>query len=203
MEREKKRRETRERIVASATDLVEAHGFDNVTVDDICAAAGISRRTFFNYMDSKDEAVLGAAPLAVTDDALSRIAGTQAGNLVDLVISEISLPGDDVLDRATLVRRKRIFADNPTLANLALARRRTTLTAIAGALEEHFHTFPGDRALADQPIGAEIQAIIETVQNALGITAFNPELFDPDRDLRDNVRSAAVFITDFARKLEW
>ena len=57
VDRELKRRETRERIVDSATDLVEEHGFDNVTVEDICAKAGISRRTFFNYMDGKDEAL--------------------------------------------------------------------------------------------------------------------------------------------------
>jgi len=43
-------------------DLVEAHGIDNTTVEDICQAADISRRTFFNYMDSKGHAILGAFP---------------------------------------------------------------------------------------------------------------------------------------------
>ena len=57
--REQKRRETLQRIRDEAARLVDAHGYDNVTVDDICLAAGISRRTFFNYVDSKDEAILG------------------------------------------------------------------------------------------------------------------------------------------------
>ena len=195
VDRELKRRETRERIVDSATDLVEEHGFDNVTVKDICAKAGISRRTFFNYMDGKDEAVLGPAPLTVTDDALRRIAETQADNLVDLIISATSHPRSDIPDHATVERRRAIFAANPTLTALALTRRRTTFTAIAGALEEHFETFPGDRLLPDQPVSAEIHAIIEIVQSAVSITAHC--------DLRDNVRGAASFITDYARRLEW
>lgn len=203
MEREKKRRETRARIVESATELVEKHGFDNVTVEDICAQAGISRRTFFNYMDSKDEAVLGPAPLTVTDDALRRIAVTQADNLVELIISETSLPDAENFDVAGIERRRAIFAANPSLASLALARRRTTLTAIGGALEEHFERFPSDRLAPDHPAHAEIQAIIEIVQSAVSTTAFNPEFSDPDRDARDNVRGAAVFITDIARRLEW
>ncbi|WIM72743.1 TetR/AcrR family transcriptional regulator [Corynebacterium suedekumii] len=60
--RERNRRRTRRRIEDAATSLVVAHGFANVTVDDICRDAEISRRTFFNYMDSKDEAILGPSP---------------------------------------------------------------------------------------------------------------------------------------------
>lgn len=203
MERARRREETRRRIIDSATDLVEQHGFDNITVDNICTEAGISRRTFFNYMESKDEAVLGPAPLTVTDAALRRIAQTQADNLVALIIAETSVADADKPDRATLERRRRIFAANPSLANVALARRRATLLAIADALEEHFERYPGDRLVPDRPAIAEIHAIVELVQNAVSIYAFNPEFSDPDHDLRDNVRSAAAFITDLARKLEW
>jgi AcrR family transcriptional regulator len=34
------------------------HGFDNVTVEDICAAAGLSRRSFFRYFSAKEEIVM-------------------------------------------------------------------------------------------------------------------------------------------------
>lgn len=203
MDRAKQREETRKRIIDSATDLVEQHGFDNVTVDDICAKAGICRRTFFNYMESKAEAVLGPAPLTLTDEALRRIAETQADNLVALIISETSLADDQELDDAAIERRRRIFASNPTLANLALARRRTTLTAISNALNEHFERYPGDQLAPERHVIAEIHAIVELVQNAVSITAFNPEFSEPGQDLHDTVHSAAAFITDFARKLEW
>lgn len=203
MDRAKRREVTRTRIINSATDLVEQHGFDNITVDNICAEAGISRRTFFNYMESKDEAVLGPAPLTVTDEALRRIVETQADNLVALIISETSLADDDELDNATIERRRRIFASNPTLANLALARRRATFTAISDALSEHFERYPGDRLAPERHVTAEIHAIVELVQNAVSITAFNPEFSEPGQDLHDTVHSAAAFITDYARKLEW
>jgi TetR/AcrR family transcriptional regulator, regulator of mycofactocin system len=42
-----------------AFDLFGRHGFDRTTVDDIAAAAGISRRTFFRYFPSKNDVVWG------------------------------------------------------------------------------------------------------------------------------------------------
>lgn len=42
-----------------ALDLFVARGFDGTTVDDIAAAAGIGRRTFFRYHASKNDAVWG------------------------------------------------------------------------------------------------------------------------------------------------
>ena len=200
---EEKRRETRRRITESAAGLVEKHGFDDVTVEDICADAGISRRTFFNYMKSKDEAVLGPAPLTVCEDGLRKITETQSDNLVDLILSASSVSDGVMAGQDAFARRRALFAENPTLATLALARRRTVLTAIGEALAEHFARFPADRRRPEIHVEAEIQAIIELVQAAVSITAFQPGFFDPGLDLRDNVRNAATFITDYARTLEW
>ena len=43
-----------------AFGLFEANGFDETTVDDIAAAAGIGRRTFFRYFPSKNDIAWGA-----------------------------------------------------------------------------------------------------------------------------------------------
>ncbi|MEV8548030.1 TetR family transcriptional regulator [Streptomyces sp. NPDC051572] len=52
--RERKRRETRQRIAEVGMRLFLANGFDATTLDMIAAAADVSRRTFFYYFDSKD-----------------------------------------------------------------------------------------------------------------------------------------------------
>lgn len=43
-----------------AFDLTRQRGFHNVTVDDMAAAAGVSRSTLLRYFGSKEEAVLSA-----------------------------------------------------------------------------------------------------------------------------------------------
>lgn len=56
--RERKRLETRQRITQSGIGLFVEKGYEATTLDDIAAAAGISRRTFFYYFKSKDDILL-------------------------------------------------------------------------------------------------------------------------------------------------
>ena len=56
--RARKRRETRARIAEAGLTLFLQHGFEAVTLDQVAAAADISRRTFFHYFDSKDDILL-------------------------------------------------------------------------------------------------------------------------------------------------
>jgi AcrR family transcriptional regulator len=56
--RERKRRETQKRIIDAAIGLFAANGYGATTLDEIALAAGISRRTFFHYFDSKDDVLL-------------------------------------------------------------------------------------------------------------------------------------------------
>jgi AcrR family transcriptional regulator len=53
--RERKKRETRQRISDVATGLFFARGFDAVTIDEIAAAADVSKVTVFNYFARKEE----------------------------------------------------------------------------------------------------------------------------------------------------
>ncbi|MBN8228346.1 TetR/AcrR family transcriptional regulator [Corallococcus macrosporus] len=56
--RESKKRETRQRISDAATELFFARGFDAVTLDEIAAAAGVSKMTVFNYFPRKEDLML-------------------------------------------------------------------------------------------------------------------------------------------------
>ncbi|WP_027350838.1 TetR/AcrR family transcriptional regulator [Halotalea alkalilenta] len=56
--RERKRRETRQRIADAGWRLFLANGYEGTTLDVIAAEAGISRRTFFSYFKSKDDIIL-------------------------------------------------------------------------------------------------------------------------------------------------
>jgi AcrR family transcriptional regulator len=55
--RERRRRETSADIRGAAVLLARERGWDKVTVEGICAKAGISTRTFFNYFPNKESAI--------------------------------------------------------------------------------------------------------------------------------------------------
>jgi AcrR family transcriptional regulator len=56
--RERKKAETRAALSWAAIRLTVERGYDNVKVEDIAAAAGVSPRTFNNYFAGKGEAIV-------------------------------------------------------------------------------------------------------------------------------------------------
>lgn len=84
-------------IIAAAQRLAVNCGYSGFTFDDLAQAVGVSRRTLFNHVSSKEEAVLGMLPV-LTDEQIETLrAGGPTGDLVeDLVTTAIdSLGGDD------------------------------------------------------------------------------------------------------------
>jgi AcrR family transcriptional regulator len=67
--RERRKNETSTRLVAAARRLFSERGLNGFTVEELCDEVGVSRRTFFNYFASKDDAVLGVSGRE-TDDEL-------------------------------------------------------------------------------------------------------------------------------------
>ncbi|PYC73048.1 TetR family transcriptional regulator [Streptomyces tateyamensis] len=63
------RRQMRQDLAAAAMDLFATQGYEETTVDQIAAAAGVARRTFFRYFRSKEEAIFPDH-----DDTLVRVA---------------------------------------------------------------------------------------------------------------------------------
>lgn len=81
---------TREQIEQAALALFAAQGFDDTTVEEIAAAAGIGRRTFFRYFRSKNDVVWGDF-----DGGLDRLRD-------DLAAADPGRPWPDVLRHAVV-----------------------------------------------------------------------------------------------------
>jgi AcrR family transcriptional regulator len=97
--RERTRRAVRSELAQLAADLFVEKGYDETTIDDLAAAAGMSKRTFFRYFASKEELVLGKYELLgeqLAEDLAARPAGEPIwvslrqvfGQVVDRVESE-------------------------------------------------------------------------------------------------------------------
>ncbi|QNK01166.1 TetR/AcrR family transcriptional regulator [Dyella telluris] len=94
--------QTRARIVESARRLFNRHGFQQVTIDQIMADAGLTRGAFYHHFDSKDELYAAAvASFATCNPFAAKMSGgglsvenprQLATMLVDLYLS------DEVLD---------------------------------------------------------------------------------------------------------
>jgi AcrR family transcriptional regulator len=56
--RERKKLETRQRIVDCAVDLFAGGGYDSTTIEDIAECADVARATVFNYFSRKEDLVL-------------------------------------------------------------------------------------------------------------------------------------------------
>ncbi|HEY3753689.1 MAG TPA: TetR/AcrR family transcriptional regulator [Pseudonocardiaceae bacterium] len=59
--RERKKLETRQHIAAVAARLFAEHGFEQVTVDQVAAAADVAKKTVFNYFPTKEDLVFDRA----------------------------------------------------------------------------------------------------------------------------------------------
>lgn len=56
---------TRSRLLEAARDVIRTKGYGATTVDDICAAAGVSKGSFFHHFTSKEQ--LGVAAIEAFD----------------------------------------------------------------------------------------------------------------------------------------
>lgn len=121
--RDHRRREAAHRITVQAQELTLAHGCDGFTMDDLAVAAGVSRRTLFNYFPSKVDAVLGHFPEARPGLREEFRAGGPTGDLVtDLTVLARELARSSHVERSDVARSRAVLAREPRL--LAAAHER-------------------------------------------------------------------------------
>ncbi len=49
---------TRQKILETAVEMIRTHGFDNITVDDICKQSKAAKGSFYHYFKSKDDIII-------------------------------------------------------------------------------------------------------------------------------------------------
>jgi AcrR family transcriptional regulator len=107
--RARKRRETMERITQAGIRLFLERGYEATTLDDIAAAAAISRRTFFHYFKSKDDILISLQSgmgTMIADAIRKAPPGTQPIHAVRDAVIEVcaAVPPDDMLAIDRLMR---------------------------------------------------------------------------------------------------
>jgi AcrR family transcriptional regulator len=173
--RERKKLATRQTLSWAAMSLAVEHGLENVRVEEIAAAAGVSPRTFNNYFSSKEEAIVAIG----VDRAASAAAALRARPrdepfweaLIHAVVEQFG--GADGPDPA-FVARVRLIVKTPALmsefrrSGLAMAR------SLAAAVAERTGTDPErdlyPRLVADLVVTAEQTAIDHWLDSGHGAT---------------------------------
>lgn len=81
--REQRKRETSRALTDTARRLTTERGFAGFTIEELCADVGVSRRTFFNYFESKENAVFGSATVESRQEVLEEEFVAQRGDIVE------------------------------------------------------------------------------------------------------------------------
>lgn len=115
---ERRRRRTLCAITAHARELTREHGLDGFTMDGLAERVGVSRRTLFNYVPSKIDAVLGPEEHPQPAELQTFLAGGPAGRLLEdlkhlcvaVLSAEQASPEEIALVRTLLVSDPRLVA---------------------------------------------------------------------------------------------
>ena len=150
-------RRTRAAIRAAALALTRERGYAAMTVDDVAALAGVSRRTVFNHFSSKtDLLVVGLEP--PEPEAIETFVDGTGSLLEDL--GALLASGAEAVEseRGWLLSFPEIVRDNPEIERAIHERLRAIAVSLADAAGRRLGTEPDDpRARAVVALAMAIQ----------------------------------------------
>ncbi len=153
--RERKKQQTRLRIIEVALDLCDAQGFDATTIEQIANAADVSPRTINRYFDSKEAIILGP----VHDFGLAVAAALRGLPRTGNELAALREAFLHVVDKATAAdsadpisfrryqQMRRVLRSSPSVSARSLEHADDKNTAIAAVLAERLGTEPDARAV--------------------------------------------------------
>lgn len=140
--RELNKAATRQAITDSALGLLRARGPGNFTVEDIAEAAGISRRTFFNYFTGI-EAALAAVTHGFLDNALQQFRQRPANEPILESARAALMQLADPMTVAPLAELFTLTQESPVLSRSELEAWDHCTEQIISAARERFAATPG------------------------------------------------------------
>ena len=185
---------SREELEETAFELFAVRGFEATTVDEIAAAAGIGRRTFFRYFPSKNDIPWGAFELELERMRARLRACPPEVPLMD-AIREALVDFNRVDDAQVPLHRRRmeLILRVPTL----FAHSTLRFTAWREVIAEFVASRTGQRTgrLAPQAIAHAVLGV--------AVAAYEHWLDDPAADLATLLNDAMRQLADaFAGRLE-
>jgi len=177
----------RERILAAVADVTSAASYAEMTVEDIIVTAGVSRRTFYEHFENKDDAFLAAYDAAVAqlvermsqaveaeDDPVHRVSAG-LGAFLDFVGSEPAFA------RMCIVE---VLAAGPA----AVQRRNATMRAFTELIEQNVRQFWGERA----PPALTAETVVGGIHEVIYTRVLRGEIRELPELLPDLTYSALV-----------
>lgn len=149
----------REALVAAAFQLFPERGYEQTTVDDIVALAGVGRRSFFRYFPSKEDVVFPDHERCLADMTAFLAAGDDADEPVRRVCDAARLVlGLYAENPAFSVQRYRLTKKVPGLRAYELSVVWRYERALAGYLRGRFAGRPDGSLHADVIAAAVVAA---------------------------------------------
>ncbi|MER7499437.1 TetR/AcrR family transcriptional regulator [Nonomuraea pusilla] len=188
--RERKKRETRQRIADIAMGLFMARGFDDVTVADVARAADVSVNTVFNYFGTKEDLFADRQDVAV-DLPAQAVRGRRPGESVVRAFRRDFLDALDTRDwRYGFNEGNDVFARMVDASQALTARMRELHDRreleLARALADEFDASPDD--LTPHVVAAVILDTTRVVSERAVRRRLAGESWD---DIAPDVRAAA------------
>ncbi|MEV7144451.1 TetR/AcrR family transcriptional regulator [Streptomyces tauricus] len=168
--RERKKRETRQRISDIATGLFLEHGFVTVTMVDVAEAADVSVNTVYNYFPAKEDLFFDRSKGVI--DRLSRwVRGRGPGeSAAAAVLRELREEVEAVSPRVGLMagydRFMRVIHDAPALRSRLWSLQQEVHDHLADTLREETGAAPGDPLPG--LMAGQIGWLHQTVMSAVG-----------------------------------
>jgi AcrR family transcriptional regulator len=145
--------DSRGRLEQAALALFGERGFENTTVAEIAARAGLTERTFFRYFTDKREVLFWGAA-ALQDLLVTTVAGAPTAEApIDAVARAIEAAGVVLQERRESARqRQTVIAANAELRERELIKLASLAAAVADALRRRGATAPAATLAAEAGI---------------------------------------------------